>query len=160
MVDLAGDTAHRRAALSGPGLRAFLAIAEQWRLSEADRLCVLGRPSRSAFHNWAAKVRQGEAISLSQDTLLRISAILGIHKGLTILFNRQFKGVEWLRSPNKAVVFGGQAPMDLVLSGSQDGLMLVRRYLDSWRGGLFASPVPGLDGATQPYADGDIVFLP
>jgi hypothetical protein len=50
-------------------------------------------------------------------------------------------------------VFGGLPPLELVTSGSQDGLLSVRRFLDGARGGLYT-----IDEAFQPYDDTEIVF--
>ena len=133
---------HRKR-LSGPGLRSFLAIADQWKLSEKDRLAVLGHPSRSAYYNWVRKAQDGDDISLNLDMLLRISAVLGIHKALSILFQKQDQALVWLNGPHRGLPFSGQAPADLMTSGTQDGLMLVRRYLDAWRGGSASMPVAG-----------------
>ena len=66
-------------------------------------------------------------------------------------------GVKWLRTPHKAVVFGGRPPLDLVTSGSQDGLLSVRRFLDGARGGLYMQPNT-IDDAFTPYDDTEIVF--
>jgi hypothetical protein len=71
--------------------------------------------------------------------------VLRVFKALQIVFPRDTDGVAWLRSPNRAPVFGGQSPLTLLVAGSQDGIMTVRRYLDAWRGGLFAAPVPEAD---------------
>jgi hypothetical protein len=79
-------------------------------------------------------------MSVSVVAPTRISAVLGIHQGLGILFPTEQLGVEWLRTPHNAVVFGGRPPLDLVTSGSQDGLLLVRRFLDGARGGLYMQP--------------------
>lgn len=152
------NSAHRRD-LSGPGLRAFLNIAKEWGLSENDRICVLGAPARSTFHSWIAKARAGEPITLPLDTLLRISAILGIFKALKIIFVRDADAVTWLRASNKGLVFGGQPPLALILDGSQDGIMMVRRHLDAWRGGVFNMPVPGYDGIAPAITDADILFI-
>ena len=48
--------------------------------------------------------------------------------------------------------------MELITSGDQDALRSVRRYLDAWRGGIFAPPVPNFDDAVKPLADDDLVF--
>jgi hypothetical protein len=93
------------------------------------------------------------------DELIRISAVLGIYKGLKIIFPREGDAARWLRSPNAGRVFGGQTPVALIVSGTQDALMLVRRYLDAWRGGTFAAPVPGFDGVVAPMSDDDLVFV-
>ena len=132
--------AENRDRLSGPGLRTFLNIAVLWQLNERERISVLGSPARSTYHNWVSKARAGERISLPLDTLLRIASILGIHKGLRILFGDRQRGVQWLRTENAAPLFGGQRPIDVVLSGTQMGILDVRRHLDSWRGGIFSAP--------------------
>jgi len=148
----------RRERLGAPGLRSFAAIAERWGLSEAQRLSVLGFPGRSTYHQWLAKSRQRENLLLPVDTLLRISAVLGIHKGLRILFGREEDERAWLTKPHDAALFGGQPPLALVTNGTQDGLMLVRRYLDAWRGGVFAAP-NAADRDLPPYVDDDIILV-
>ena len=150
--------AGNRRRLSGAGLRAFLNIARVWGLREREKLSVLGFPPRSTFQNWVAKADSGRVLTLPADTLLRISAVLGIHKSLRILFGEEETGAAWLRAPNAAPCFGGQRPIDLVTGGTQDGIMLVRRYLDAWRGGLFAPP---LDDAVEdaPWRPDDIAIL-
>lgn len=146
-----------RRRLSGPGLRTFNAIADLWGLAEDERLRILGSPSRSAYYGWLRAARGHANVMLSVDTLTRVSAVLGIHKALTILFATEREGVEWLRSPHGAVVFGGRPPLDLVTCGTQDGLMTVRRFLDAARGGLYMEPNEA-DIGFRPYTDADIVF--
>ena len=51
----------------------------------------------------------------------------------------------------------GQPPLALVTSGTQDGLMAVRRFLDAARGGVYMPP-NALDAAFTPYEDTDIVI--
>jgi hypothetical protein len=145
-----------RRRLSAPALRTFLAIADLWGLTEEQRLLVLGYPSRSTYHNWCKQARKHGAFTLDVDVLTRISALLGIHQGLGILFPTEQLGVEWLRTPHNAVVFGARPPLDLVTSGSQDGLLLVRRFLDGARGGLYMQPNT-IDEAFTSY-DAEIVL--
>src|SRR4030081_2430434 len=110
-----------RRRLSAPALRTFLAIADLWGLTEEQRLLVLGYPSRSTYHNWCKQAREHGTFTLDLDVLTRISAVFGIHQALGILFSGERAGVDWLRSPHSAVVFGGRPPLALVTSGSQDG---------------------------------------
>lgn len=149
----------RRRQLSGPGLRTFLNIADQWRLSEQERLRLLGLPSRSTFHGRVGKARRGEDITLSVDELIRISAVLGIYKALKIVFARDDDAARWLNSANDGPTFGGQSPRALITSGTQDALMLVRRFLDAWRGGVFAAPLAGFDDIAAPMSDSDLAFV-
>ncbi len=147
-----------RARLGAPALRTFAAIAEAWKLSESQRLSILGFPGRSTYHYWLAKARDEKRVLLPVDTLLRLSAVLGIHKNLRILFARSEDEVAWLKKPHDASIFGGQPPLNLVTNGTQDGLMLVRRYLDAWRGGVFVAP-NAADQNFMPYSDEDIVIV-
>src|SRR3981081_997463 len=146
-----------RRRLSAPALRTFLAIADLWGLTEEQRLLVLGYPSRSTYHNWCKQAREHGAFTLDVDVVARISAVLGIHQALGILFPTERLGAEWLRTAHNAVVFGGRPPLDLVTGGSQDGLLSVRRFLDGARGGLYMQPNT-IDEAFTPYDDAEIVF--
>ena len=133
--------AESRSRLGGPGLRTFQNIATLWQLSEKERLLALGSPARSTYHSWVSKAQANGIISLPLDTLLRISAMLGIHKNLRVLFGDSGRGAQWLRAENTAPLFGGQRPVDLITSGTQTGILEVRRFLDSWRGGIFSAPI-------------------
>ena len=146
-----------RKRVSPPALRTFLAIADLWGMTEQQRLLVLGYPSRSTYHNWCKQAREHGAFTLDVDVLARISAVLGIHQALGMLFPTEPLGAEWLRTAHNAVVFGGRPPLDLVTSGSQDGLLSVRRFLDGARGGLYMQPNT-IDEAFTPYSDTEIVF--
>ena len=148
--------AHRRQ-LSAPALRTFLAIADLWGLNEEQRRLILGYPSRSTFHNWAKQARAHGAFTLDVDVLTRISAVLGIHQALGVLFDDERDGVAWLRGPHDATVFGGAPPLALLTQGSQDALLTVRRFLDAARGGLYMAP-NAADLEAGPYTDDEIVF--
>ncbi len=156
-TDLARFTPDNRRRLSPPALRTFLAIADLWGLNEEERRLVLGYPSRSTYHNWAKLAREHGSFILDADVLTRISAVFGIHQALGVLHGSEAEGVAWLRGPHQAVVFGGRPPMALVTSGTQDGLMIVRRFLDAARGGLYMAP-NAVDAAFAPYGDDELVF--
>lgn len=156
-LDAARFAPANRRRLSGPVLRSFVVIADLWSLAEQDRLLVLGLPSRSTYYGWVRAARDGAEVTLPADTLLRISAVLGIHKALRILFDTDAEGVRWLREPHAALPFADQPPIALLLGGTQDGLMLVRRFLDAARGGLFMPPGPA-DAEIPPLSDEDIVL--
>ena len=67
---------------SGPALRTFFRMAEQWKLRVAEQRKLLGDPPESTFYKWK---RQREG-ALARDTIERISYLLGIWKSLQILF--------------------------------------------------------------------------
>ncbi len=75
-----------------------------------------------------------DSAHLSQDTLERISYILGIYKALQILLPRREAADGWIRRPNSAPGFNGHAPLTLMLGGKVANLYRVRHYLDGERG--------------------------
>jgi hypothetical protein len=155
--DAIGFAPANRKRLSAPALRTFMAIADVWGLNEAQRLLVLGYPSRSTYHNWCRLAREHGTFTLDLDVLIRISAVLGIHQALGVLFVEERFGVDWLRGPHQALVFGGRPPLELVTNGSQDGLLTARRFLDAARGGPYMQP-NSIDIDFAPYEDSEIVF--
>jgi hypothetical protein len=116
--------------LGGPGLRAFVALAEQWQLSIPEQLKLLGIASRSTFFKWKREARP----RLPQDTLERISYLLGIYKSLRILLPDDEAVIAWVRKPNDAPLFGGKTALERLLSGQVADLFVVRQYLDAERG--------------------------
>jgi hypothetical protein len=117
-----------------------------------------GPQAHSGYQEEAVpSLREHGAFTFDVDVPTRISAVLGIHQGLGILFPTEQLGVQWLRTPHRAVVFGGRPPLDLVTSGSQDGLLSVRRFLNGARGRLYMQP-NAIDEAFAPYDDTEIVF--
>ena len=157
LLDLNRFLPENRRRLSAPAFRTFMAIANLWGLSEEERRLILGYPSRSTYHNWAKLAREHGAFTLDADVLTRISAVFGIHQALGVLHGSEAEGVAWLRGPHEATVFGGRPPMALVTSGTQDGLMVVRRFLDAARGGVYMAP-NAADAAFVPYGDDELVF--
>jgi hypothetical protein len=128
-----GDTAKPVSSdrLSGPALRTFFRIADEWKLSSDEARTLLGSPPRSTFFLWK---KTGHA-QLRRDTLERVSYILGIYKALEILLPDAAAADAWVRKPNAAPVFGGKPALERMLSGNVSDLYVVRQYLDAWRGG-------------------------
>ena len=146
-----------RRRLSGPGLRTFLGIADLWGLTDEERLLVLGMPSRTTYSRWAKSVREHRDITLDIDRLTRISIVLGIHQALGILYEKERDALEWLKTPHAAPLFGGHPPVALITSGTQDGLLSVRRFLDAASGSRYMQPNE-IDQAFQPYQDVNLIL--
>jgi hypothetical protein len=109
--------------------RAFFRIADLWKLSSEQARVLLGGPSRSTFFSW----KKGEGGPLPRDALERVSYVLGIYKGLQILFPKPEQGDQWVHRPNE--VFGGRSALEHMLAGNVADLHRVRSYLDHVRGG-------------------------
>lgn len=121
-----------RKSLSGPALRAFFRIAELWKLDVQQQQTLLGHLPSSTYHKWK---KEPSTVTLSADTLERISYILGIYKALQILFADENIADKWIKQPNAATIFGGRSALDRMLSGNVSDLYIVRQYLDAERGG-------------------------
>ena len=121
-----------RRGLSGPALRTFFRIAEEWKLSPQEQMTLLGVTASSTFFGW----KKSQEVALPKDTLERISYILGIWKALQILLPSEASADAWVKKPNEAPLFNGRSALDRMLSGQVADLFVVRQYLDAQRGGL------------------------
>ena len=117
--------------VSGPALRTVLRILSAWGLGAKDQIKLLGNPPKSTFYRW----KQGVGVVLSQDTLERLSYILGIYSALQVLLPKPEAADAWIKKPNAAPLFGGQSALARMLSGQVADLYIVRQYLDAQRGG-------------------------
>lgn len=115
---------------SPAGFRAFLGVADKLRLSVQDRCRLLGGLRPSTYHSW----KSAGAPTLAVDQLERISLVLGIFKGLRLLFADDATGLRWLEAGNSDYPFAGDSPLATMLRGSITDLHKVRRYIDAWRG--------------------------
>ena len=86
-----------RARLSEVAIKAFLALSKAWGLSNAEASDLIG-VSASSFDRF----KRGYRPSLSQDQLTRISALVGIYKGLHLLF-ADSTADEWIRRGTAAL---------------------------------------------------------
>jgi uncharacterized protein (DUF2384 family) len=117
--------------VSLPALRTAFRIFDAWGLANKEQIKLLGDPPRSTFYRW----KQGENVTLSQDTLERLSYIFGIYSALQVLLPKPEAADEWIKKPNTAPLFGGRSALERMLSGQVADLYLVRHYLDAQRGG-------------------------
>ena len=92
--------------LSASAIRLFLALADKWRLTVDQRRTLLGGIARPTYHNW----KGGKVGTLTRDQLERISLLLGIHKGMRLLFADDASADRWFRSANTDIPFGGRSP--------------------------------------------------
>src|SRR5688572_31114145 len=115
--------------LSPSALRTAFRIFDAWGLSNKEQIIVLGNPPRSTFYRW----KQGESVTLSQDTLERLSYVFGIYSALQVLLPEPAAADTWIKKPNTAPLFGGRSALQRMLSGLVADLYVVRQYLDAQR---------------------------
>ena len=119
-----------RAELSSAAIKAFLNLRKKWDLNEEQSRALLGGVASSTFHAWKTNPRR----TLDQDTLTRISLLIGIYKALNIYFGKPWAD-RWMTLANRGSVFAGRTPLAYIIQRGQPGMLEVRRMLDAWRGG-------------------------
>ena len=119
-----------RRQMSGPAMRSFFEMAKAWSLYIEEQRALLGWPPESTFYKYKA----GRIGTLSFDTLMRISLLLGIYKDLHILYPEPDLADRWLKLPNSNPLFGGRHALTMIVESGMDGLYQVRRLLDARRG--------------------------
>jgi hypothetical protein len=117
-----------RANLSEVALKAFLALLKAWDLSNAEAAALLAASTLD-------RVKRGYRPTLSQDQLTRVSALVGVYKGLHLLFAYETAD-EWARRPNSGPLFERETPIQAMIEGGIPRMLEVRRYVDAVRGGL------------------------
>lgn len=120
-----------RARLSRVALKAYKRLVEQWGLTGQQAAALLDVSTST----WERLKQEGKDKSLSQDQLTRISAMVGIYKGLHLLFADDMAD-RWLKLDNKGPLFGRLSPIGSMLKGGIPQMLEVRRYVDAVRGGL------------------------
>ena len=121
-----------RARLTPAAVAGIARLAEIWHLTATETCALLGDVSDRTWF----RMKKGEwSGTLSQDTLTRISALIGIFKGLRLLFSDPLSD-EWVRLPNKGPLYHGRRPIDAMIEGGIPKMLVVRRHIDALRGGL------------------------
>jgi len=123
--------AHPSATLSSVGIKAFDRIATHWGLTVAQA-AGLADMSEST---WKRARKLDRPVELSQDQILRFSALVGIYKALNLYFDAALADA-WPTRPNTGPLFEGARPVDVLLAGGLPQFLEVRRYLDALRGGM------------------------
>ena len=123
--------ASTRERLSPVGIKAILRIAEKWGVKDQDARELLGGISSGSFYGLK---KTPDARALDQDTLTRISLLIGIFKALNILYSQRLADA-WMTLPNSNPMFRGSTPLAYILRLGQPGMVRVRELLDSRRGG-------------------------
>ncbi|RAZ90304.1 DUF2384 domain-containing protein [Mesorhizobium hawassense] len=120
-----------RAGLTEAALEAFVRLSDIWRITSRQASSLLGEPDRTWFR---IKAREWKG-TLSQDALTRVSALVGVYKGLHLLFSDPLAD-EWVRRPNADPLFNGLTPIDFMIKGGIPAMLETRGYVDALRGGL------------------------
>lgn len=117
--------------LTKSAIKAITRIADLWRLTGAQAAQLFGVAERT----WYRIKRNEWAGTLSQDEMTRASAMIGIFKGLHLVFSDPLAD-EWVTLSNNQAPFDGRSPLDLMINDGIPAMLVVRRHIDALRGGL------------------------
>ena len=120
-----------RRRLTGASVKAVLRLVGAWGNSNAEGAALLG-VSESTWDRMKAGRWEGV---LSQDQLTRASALIGVFKGLHLLFADNMAD-RWPMLENRGPVFDRKTPVQAMIEGGIPRMLEIRQYVDALRGGL------------------------
>lgn len=115
--------------LTGP-LQFLEKLLETWELEHRDAIPLLGLEETDL--SYISDLFSGHATVRGRDVKHRIAYLFRIRKTLSSLFMDVEVENEWLRESHETL--NGQTPMDLLLEGSMENLLLVKEYVEAAAG--------------------------
>lgn len=112
-------------------VKALVRVAEAWQLTNAEAAALFDIPVAT----WGRMKAGSFKGNLDQDKMMRASLVIGLFKGLRLLFNGPLE-TEWPKQSNSGPTFAGKSPVDKMSSGGIPAMMAVRRHIDALRGGM------------------------
>ncbi len=112
-------------------VKAVVRVAEAWGLSNREAAQLYDVPPAT----WSRMKNGGFKGNLDQDKVTRASLLVGLFKGLRLLFNGPLT-YGWPKTPNKGAGFQGRTPVEVMIEGGIPAMLQVRQHIDALRGGL------------------------
>lgn len=117
--------------MAAAGLEAFRRLTNAWSLPNEEAAALLDVTERT----WSRMKKPGWTGRVSQDQLLRLSALIGLYKALHLYFSDALAN-RWPKLPNSSPLFHGASPVAFMLAGGLPAIMQTRDYVDALRGGV------------------------
>ncbi|MEO9738895.1 MAG: antitoxin Xre-like helix-turn-helix domain-containing protein [Roseobacter sp.] len=112
-------------------VKAVVRAADVWNLSNAEAAALFDVPSAT----WSRMKAGSYKGVLDQDKVTRASLIIGLFKGLRLLFNGPLTN-GWPKTPNSGPGFNGKSPVQVMCDGGIPAMMKMRQHIDALRGGM------------------------
>lgn len=120
-----------RRRLTGAAVKAVLRLVDAWGGNNAEGAALLG-VSESTWDRMKGGKWDG---TLSQDQMTRASALIGVFKGLHLLFADDMAD-RWPKLANSGPIFDRKTPVQAMIDGGIPRMIETRQYIDALRGGL------------------------
>ncbi|MCY4167943.1 MAG: hypothetical protein OXE82_06645 [Rhodobacter sp.] len=112
-------------------VKAVVRAADAWGLSNAEAAALFDVPG-ATWSRMKAGTYKGV---LDQDKVTRASLLIGLFKGLRLLFNGPLT-YGWPKTANTGPGFNGRSPVQVMCDGGIPAMMKVRQHIDALRGGV------------------------
>ena len=123
------ETPRPPARLTGP-VQFIVKLLEAWRLDPDKAAVLLGFDESERGH--VERILSGRVPLSGRDAKDRIVHLFHVRRTLSALFQDREVENEWLREPRS--LFHDKSPMDLLLEGSMENLLLLREYVETMAG--------------------------
>lgn len=112
-------------------VKAVVRATDMWKLTNSEAAAIFDVSTAT----WS-RMKSGKYNGiLDQDKITRASLIIGIFKGLRLLFNGPLT-MDWPKKKNRGRGFDGRSPVEIMQDGGIPAMMQVRQHIDALRGGL------------------------
>lgn len=111
-------------------MKAFRRLVAHWGLGNEEAAALLDVTPRT----WARMKKPDWSGRLSQDQMLRLSALIGLYKALHLYFSAPLAD-RWVGMPNEGPLFQGATPVARMIEGGLPAILETRGYVDALRGG-------------------------
>lgn len=112
-------------------IKGVVRATDSWGLSNAEAAMLLGVPPAT----WSRMKAGAYKGALDQDKITRASLLIGLFKGLRLLFNGPLT-YGWPKTANAGPGFDGKTPVQVMCEGGIPAMMKVRQHIDALRGGV------------------------
>lgn len=102
-------------------------IVGAWKLDDSDAERLL-----PVDHQTWMRIKNGEWSGLlDREQLMRISAIIGLHKALHSCFGEGLAN-QWVKRPNTGPIFSGRKPIEVMIEGGLQVIIEARDYMGAF----------------------------
>lgn len=112
-------------------VKAIVRASDAWKLTNREAADLFDVPI-ATWNRMKSGAYHGR---LDQDKVTRVSLIIGIFKGLRLLFNGPLAH-GWVKASNQGPGFLGRPPVQVMIEGGIPAMIAVRHHIDALRGGL------------------------